>query len=115
MTAIQSRTLLLLLLMLEYNAGFIMRIEFPTSWTVLFWVRNPVAYPGLTAPPEYSRFPSRRLSLQLLWGRGPDYTARAWAEDRATRGRDPSADPGAKTGVGGRMPPLRIPGLAAKR
>ncbi len=38
-----------------------------------------------------------------------------WAEDRATRGRDPSADPGAKTGKGGRMPPLGIPGLARKR
>ena len=25
----------------------------------------------------------------------------AWAEDRATRGRDPSADPGAKTEAGG--------------
>ena len=36
-------------------------------------------------------------------------------EDRATRGRDPSADPGAKTGAGGRMPPLGIPGLAPTR
>ena len=43
------------------------------------------------------------------------YTARAWAEDRATRGRDPSAGSGAKTGVGGRTPPLGIPGLAPKR
>ena len=30
----------------------------------------------------------------------------SWAEDRATRGRDPSTEPGAKTGVGGRTPPL---------
>ena len=39
------------------------------------------------------------------------YTEVTWAEDRATRGRDPSADPGAKTGVGGRTPPLGIPGI----
>ena len=39
------------------------------------------------------------------------YTEATWAEDRATRGRDPSADPGAKTGVGGRTPPLGIPGI----
>ena len=43
------------------------------------------------------------------------YIEGAWAEDRATRGRDPSADPGAKTGKGGRTPPLDIPGLAGKR
>jgi hypothetical protein len=39
------------------------------------------------------------------------YTAATWAEDRATRGRDPSADPGAKTGVGGWMPPLPSSGI----
>jgi hypothetical protein len=48
-------------------------------------------------------------------GCDPRYTERAWAEERATRGRDPSADPGAKTGKGGRMPLLGIPGLAEKR
>ena len=42
------------------------------------------------------------------------YTEATWAEDRATRGRDPSADPGAKTGVGGWMPPLRISGIGPK-
>jgi hypothetical protein len=42
------------------------------------------------------------------------YTERTWAEGRATRGRDPSADPGAKTGVGGRTPPLGIPGIGRK-
>ena len=42
------------------------------------------------------------------------YTEATWAEDRATRGRDPSADPGAKTGVGGRMPPLPISGIGHK-
>ncbi|AGA25014.1 hypothetical protein Sinac_0592 [Singulisphaera acidiphila DSM 18658] len=31
------------------------------------------------------------------------------------RGRDPSADPGAKPGVGGTMPPLGIPGSARMR
>ena len=30
-------------------------------------------------------------------------------------GLDPSADPGAKTGVGGTMPPLGIPGFTGKR
>ena len=38
----------------------------------------------------------------------------AWAEDGATRGRDPSTDPGAKTGEGGTMPPHGLPGLAQK-
>jgi hypothetical protein len=33
---------------------------------------------------------------------------------RATRGRNLSAEPGAKTGLGGTMPPLGIPGLAQK-
>jgi hypothetical protein len=42
------------------------------------------------------------------------YTEATWAEDRATRGRDPSADPGAKTGAGGRMPPLPISGIGHK-
>jgi hypothetical protein len=51
-----------------------------------------------------------------LLGHSPlGYIDGAWAEDRATRGRDPSADPGAKTGEGGTMPPLGIPGLAQKR
>ncbi len=43
------------------------------------------------------------------------YTEKTWAEDRATRGRDPSADPGAKTGAGGTMPPHGLPGLAQMR
>jgi hypothetical protein len=39
-----------------------------------------------------------------------------WAEDRATRGRHPSADPGAKTGEGGTMPPcLSLSGLVRNR
>ena len=43
------------------------------------------------------------------------YTEETWAEDRATRGRDPSADSGAKTGEGGTMLPHGLPGLARKR
>ena len=43
------------------------------------------------------------------------YTEGTWAEDRATRARDPSADSGAKTGEGGTMPPHGLPGLAQKR
>ena len=58
---------------------------------------------------------SRRPDPGLPGGRSAEYTGGAWAEDRATRGRDPSADPGAKTGAGGRMPPLGIPGLAQMR
>jgi len=51
-----------------------------------------------------------------LLGHNPlGYTKGAWAEDRATWGRDPSADPGAKTGEGGTMPPHGLPGLAQKR
>jgi hypothetical protein len=42
------------------------------------------------------------------------YTEATWPEDRATRGRDPSAEPGAKTGVGGRTPPLPISGIGPK-
>ena len=42
------------------------------------------------------------------------YTEETWAEDRATRGRDPSADPGAKTGEGGTMPPPRPSGIGPK-
>ena len=52
----------------------------------------------------------RKLPDQSVAG----YTEVTWAEDRATRGRDPSADPGAKTGVGGRTPPLGIPGIGRK-
>ena len=43
------------------------------------------------------------------------YTEKTWAEDRATRGRDPSAGSGAKTGEGGTKPPQGLPGLAQKR
>ena len=41
-------------------------------------------------------------------------TMLAWAEDRALLRSTPSADPGAKTGVGGRTPPLGIPGIGRK-
>jgi hypothetical protein len=40
------------------------------------------------------------------------YIEGAWAEDKATQGRDVSADPGAKTGECGTMPPYGLPGLA---
>src|SRR6266581_3501938 len=38
-----------------------------------------------------------------------------WAENRATRGRDPSTGPGTKTEEGGSLPPHELPGLAQKR
>jgi hypothetical protein len=44
-----------------------------------------------------------------------DARRRAKAEGGATRGRDPSADRGAKSSAGGTMPPLGLPGLAPKR
>jgi len=71
---------------------------------------------GLAVPVELF-LPSLRTwsSRGLPAGPGLQYIAPAWAEDRATRGRDPSAGSGAKTGVGGRTPPLGIPGLAPKR
>jgi hypothetical protein len=54
--------------------------------------------------------------IRSLLGHGRlSYNEGAWVEDRATRGRDPSADPGAKTGAGGTMPPHGLPGLAQKR
>ncbi len=53
--------------------------------------------------------PDRRRKLPDSSAAG--YTEVTWAEDRATRGRDPSANPGAKTGMGGRTPPLGIPGI----
>jgi hypothetical protein len=37
------------------------------------------------------------------------------AEDRVTRGCDPSADPGTKTAPGDTLPPLGIPEFARKR
>jgi hypothetical protein len=52
----------------------------------------------------------RKLPDQSVAG----YTEVTWAEERATRGRDRSAEPGAKTGVGGRTPPLGIPGIGRK-
>ena len=52
----------------------------------------------------------RKLPDQSVAG----YTEVTWAEDRATRGRDPSAERRAKTGVGGRTPPLGIPGIGRK-
>jgi hypothetical protein len=61
------------------------------------------------------RLASRRPGPGLPGGRSAEYIGGTWAEGRATRGRDPSAVPGAKTGAGGRMPPLGIPGLASMR
>src|SRR5262245_46939247 len=61
------------------------------------------------------RLASGRPSPELPGGRSAEYTGGARAEDRATRGRDPSADPGAKTRAGGMRPPLGIPGLAPTR
>ena len=46
------------------------------------------------------------MERSLLGHRPLGYIERAWAVDRATRGRDPSTDPGAKTGEGGTMPPM---------
>jgi hypothetical protein len=68
---------------------------------------------GGDRPPGAGRDRPARGGLPA--GSDPGYAGGTRAEDRATRGRDPSADPGAKTGMGGRTPPLGIPGLARKR
>ena len=70
------------------------------------WERMPILVASATPATQ---------SVNCLVRRSSVYTGRTWAEDRATRERDPSANPGAKTGVGGTTPPLGIPGLAAKR
>src|ERR1700730_16185089 len=54
----------------------------------------------------------RRRRRKLPEQGAPRYIEGTWAEDRATRGRDPSADPGAETGEGGTTPPHGLPGLA---
>ncbi len=56
--------------------------------------------------------PRRRKWTSHSAGR---YTEEAWAEDRATRGRDPSADPGPRPERAARSRPTAIPGLAPKR
>ena len=74
-------------------------------------LENPIpsgkCYLDLNRAPRTRR---RKLPDQSVAG----YTEVTWAEDRATRGRDRSAEPGAKTGVGGRTPPLGIPGIGRK-
>jgi hypothetical protein len=52
--------------------------------------------------------------MPLPEGSVVSYTEPTWAEDKATRGRDPSADPGAKTGVGSMMLPLGNSGIGQK-
>ena len=60
--------------------------------------------------PKNRQRPNRELPGRL----GPEYPGGAWAEDRATRGDNPSAKPGAKTGEDGILPPFGITGLAQK-
>ncbi len=82
------------------------------------WGAGPgsLSFWGLLVPAEIFLPWLRTWSSRgLPAGLGLQDTAPAWAEDRATRGRDPSAGSGAKAGVGGRTPPLGIPGLAPKR
>ena len=51
-----------------------------------------------------------------LLGHSPlSYIEGAWAEDRATRGRDPSADPGPRPERAAGSRPTAVPGLARKR
>ena len=81
----------------------------------LGWSRMPTGLGGDRSrrrplPGVGPRTRRRKLLDQSVAG----YTEVTWAEDRATRGRDPSAEPGAKTGVGGRTPPLGIPGIGRK-
>ena len=119
MIAIPSRTILLIIDKQSYEFPVILYAQPHTASTILLVAR--VLEPS---PDPRSAVPARVFCPvvraadpvpALPGGRGPRYTAGAWAEDRATRGRDLSADPGAKTGVGGTMPPLGIPGLAPMR
>ena len=119
MFAIPSRTILLLVT-IQLHDQFITAYPQPhTASTILLVarVRERSPDPG----PQFQGGSSAHVvgaadpAPALPGGGGLRYTAGAWAEDRATRGRDPSADPGAKTGAGGRRPPLGIPGLAPTR
>ena len=85
----------------------------PTSWPVVPRRSGRRGARNWRRPTPGGAPRPRRRSL-LSHGR-LSYSEGAWAEDRATRGRDPSADPGAKTGAGGTMPPHGLPGLAQKR
>ena len=114
-TAIPTRAILLFLNINNYKDDDIFRIEMcesnlredaPTP------LRAGTRTPGESSPPHLDRGRPKR---QGRTDHSLKYTGDARAEDRATRGRDPSADPGAKTGVGGTMPPLGIPGLAGMR
>jgi hypothetical protein len=100
------------------NAKDLYKIQGEPSTGFESWVRafrNHLFHNAFQLPeqtPDDEPSPRRRGLL----GQSPlGYIEGAWAEDRATRGRDPSADPGAKTGEGGTMPPHGLPGLARKR
>ena len=74
---------------------------------------------GRTAPGRLVENTNRLLSFSVCWFFSC-YTRLTWAEDRATVGTDPSADPGAKTGDGGGgvRPPSRyscLSGIGAMR
>lgn len=85
---------------------------------ILLRAKAPMSVPGLGWPmPEMRSAPraQTRPSPDWLGGRGPRSTASTWAEDRATRGRDLSAVPGAKTGRSGTTPLSGLPELAPER
>src|SRR5208337_489417 len=86
----------------------------PTSWQVGPRQSGPHESRNWRRPTPSGEPGPRRRDLH---GRSaPGYTEETWAEDRAARGRHPSADPGAKTGEGGTMSPcLSLSGLVRNR
>jgi hypothetical protein len=86
----------------------------PTSWQVGPRQSGPHESRNWRRPTPSGEPGPRRRDLH---GRSaPGYTEEIWAENRATRGRHPSADPGAKTGEGGTMTPcLSLSGLVRNR
>ena len=86
----------------------------PTSWQVGPRQSGPHESRNRRRPtPSGEPDPSRR---DLHGRNAPGYTEGIWAENRATRGRHPSADPGAKTGEDGTMTPcLSLSGLVRNR
>jgi hypothetical protein len=118
MTAILLRTILLYVSRFSDDNICVLRISRRTGRATLLPVSVRRLHPGLGSQlrgPDSASLGQGATRREWPGGRRLRYRARVWAEERATRGRDPSADPGAKTGVGGTTPPLGIPGLARKR
>jgi hypothetical protein len=101
-TAIPTRTILLCVNILISKHLDVFWIELRTS-------RLRGSHSRRNPPPLHHD--RERPSRQWRTGCAPKYNRAARAEDRATRGRDPSADRGPRPGGGGTMPPPSHPGI----